>query len=125
MDAKAGPELQPKKSTAGLLWGCIGCITLPIAIIAAIIIYGAATPDKPYDANNKYEAIAQCEARIKDMLKAPSTAEFHSDAAGNGTWTVTGTVDAENGFGAMIRNDFECTVRISGDRATTTVNYLE
>lgn len=124
MDAKAAPNLQPKKSGAGLLWGCVGCVAIPVAVIAIIMGIGAANRE-PYDGNNEYEAIAQCEDRIERLLKSPSTADFNSNATGSGTWTVTGTVDSENGFGAMIRSDFQCTVIISGDKATTTVDYLE
>ena len=49
---------------------------------------------------------------VKDYLKAPSTAKFCklSDATvthlGNGEYMVTGWVDAENSYGAMIRSDF-------------------
>lgn len=49
---------------------------------------------------------------VEDYLKAPSTAKFCklSDATvthlGNGEYMVTGWVDAENSYGAMIRSDF-------------------
>lgn len=118
------PELQPKKNN-GFLWGCLGCVTVPVLILVIMMIVGAVNGSKGYDSNNKYEAIAQCEARVKDMLKAPSTASFDSDATGDGTWKVTGTVDAENSFGAKIRSAYSCTVVINGDRATTTVDYFE
>jgi len=124
MDASAAPQLQPKKSSSGLLWGCLGCIGIP-AILLGIFFAVSAANREPYEANNQYEAIAQCEARIREMLKAPTTARFDSSASGGGTWRVTGTVDAENSFGAMIRSHFGCTVVIAGDRATTTVDYLE
>lgn len=72
------------------------------------------TNREPYDPTNKLEAIAQCEATVEDPLKSPSTAEFDSQASGYGTWSVTGTVDAENSFGAMVRSNYECTVIIDG-----------
>ncbi len=52
---------------------------------------------------------------VEDYLKAPSTAKFckQSDATvthlGNGEYMVTGWVDAENSYGAMIRSDFVVT----------------
>lgn len=73
-----------------------------------------------YDMNNKYEASSQCEVRIEKLLKAPSTAKFNSDATGYGTWTVTGTVDAENSFGAMIRANYQCTVVMNSENGTAT-----
>lgn len=52
---------------------------------------------------------------VESYLKAPSTAKFckQSDATvthlGNGEYMVTGWVDAENSYGAMIRSDFVVT----------------
>lgn len=52
---------------------------------------------------------------VEDYLKAPSTAKFCklSDATvthlGNGEYMVTGWVDAENSYGAMIRSNFVVT----------------
>lgn len=52
---------------------------------------------------------------VEDYLKAPSTAKFCklSDATvthlGKGEYMVTGWVDAENSYGAMIRSDFVVT----------------
>lgn len=58
-------------------------------------------------------SIVACEGMVEERLKAPSTAEFHSEtflSAGGGTYRVRGEVDAENAFGAKIRNDFRCTI---------------
>jgi hypothetical protein len=73
-----------------------------------------------YDPDNEYEAIAQCESRIERLLKAPSTAEFNSTAVRAVGWRVTGAVDAENSFGAMIRSSYECAVTINSDGTATT-----
>ena len=104
-------------------------IALGIFIALVAVIGGctaiASMNAKPYDANNKVEAISQCEARIADRLKAPSTADFTSDATGYGTWTVTGVVDAENSFGATVRSSFQCTVVIAGDTARTTIDKFD
>lgn len=118
----------PKPSAAGS--GCgIGCLVflgLAVLVVVMSMIASAANGgSSSYDGNNKYEAISQCEARIEELLKAPSTAKFSSDATGGGTWIVTGTVDSENGFGAMLRANFQCTVKVNSDTATTTVDYLE
>lgn len=54
---------------------------------------------------------------IKNNLKSPSTAEFPSfnevshKYLGNCTHNITGHVDAQNSFGAMLRNKFDVTVR--------------
>ena len=69
------------------------------------------------------EAYTVCQQFVEDSLKAPSTAEFGGPYSrvtthnGGGEYTVRTYVDAENGFGAMIRNDFTCVVQhSSGDR---------
>lgn len=56
-----------------------------------------------------------CERFVSEQLKAPSTAEFSGfdtqiSDLGNGRYVVRGYVDAENSFGAMIRNDYLCRV---------------
>jgi len=66
----------------------------------------------------KVEAYLICEDAIKTQLRAPSTAEFQSIFAGrfdnvvqaNQRYYFESYVDAQNGFGAMIRTNFECSV---------------
>ena len=109
------------------LRGCfIGCGLL-IFIPLIFIIIAVSNSDGDSSSNSgQYEAIAQCEARIENLLKAPATADFETSASGSGsTWTVTGSVDAENSFGALIRSTFQCTVVLQGDSATTTVDSFE
>lgn len=71
--------------------------------------------DKDSYGHNKYDAITIAEKEVKAKLKSPSTAKFSSFSeisvtrSGN-TWRVTGWVDAQNGFGATLRNSY--TVKI-------------
>ena len=61
--------------------------------------------------HDKYDAIVVAKTIIKRKLKSPSTAEFCKSSeytvncSGN-TWTIKGYVDAQNSFGAALRNDF-------------------
>lgn len=105
-------------------WGCFGIFIVVIVLIGGCTVWVTLTRDDSDDYNNRFTAIRQCEELVKQQLKAPSTAEFNSSASGDGTWTVVGTVDAQNGFGAMIRSEFGCTVVISGRNAETTLEYL-
>lgn len=56
---------------------------------------------------------------VKQNLKAPSTADFPAPSlmsASNSygdTWVVEGYVDAENSFGAMIRENFTVTLTLT------------
>lgn len=107
----------------GSRWG-LGCLGV-IAIIAAIaVISSLFNKPKEYDPNWSGEAISQCEDLVSGQLKAPATAKFNSTATGNGTWTVKGTVDSENSFGAMLRADYQCTVIIEGDSIKRRLDYL-
>lgn len=61
--------------------------------------------------HDKFDAMVIAEKVVKGNLKSPSTAEFCSSSeytvscVGN-TWTVKGYVDAQNSFGATLRNNF-------------------
>lgn len=106
--------------------GCGGWTLIVIGLIFAIVVIATiAGGTSGSSTNSSGGAIYFCENRIKMFLKAPSTASFHSSASGTGNvWTVTGTVDAENSFGAKIQNSYQCTVTINGDEGVTTVDYL-
>lgn len=58
---------------------------------------------------------------VKRRLKSPSTAEFSSQSntsvtkVDSLTYRVRGHVDAQNSFGAMLRNQYVVTMRSSGD----------
>jgi len=62
-----------------------------------------------------------CREFISDRLKAPSTAKFERYNSSKvvkydyDEWKVTMYVDAENSFGAMMRNDFYCHLQDRGD----------
>ena len=129
---KGSPEwIKAEQSKKG--WGtgksCLGCLGIFILMSVGIGACTAITASnqEPYDPNNSSEAIIQCEDRVEALLKAPTTAEFDSNATGGGSdrvWTVTGTVDAENSFGAKVRSDYGCTVTMHEDSATTSVDYF-
>jgi len=58
------------------------------------------------------EAEAKSEKIVKQVLKAPSTADFDTDTfryqkTDDGGLLVIGTVDSQNSFGAMIRSTFK------------------
>ena len=107
-------------------------------LISAFLISVLSSCGKPTQEDQAKKAVRTCEDAIlsytyakdfiKRNLKAPTTAKFPSfrevshTYKGNCTHRLTGTVDAQNSFGAMIRNNFDVTVRY--DRAKETY-YLE
>lgn len=105
-----------------------GVVVLAVLLVIAGIWFASCSTPKPYDANNSAEVIAQCEAQITEHLKSPSTAKFHSTSSSTGetTWTVNGTVDSQNGFGAMVRSTYECSVTVdSAESITTKIESLK
>lgn len=91
-------------------------VAIVLTLLAVVLIAGGGddTDEVPYDPDNASEARAQCEQLVEESLKAPATAEFgESTATRSGSeWIVTGSVDSENSFGAMLRNEFQCSVRV-------------
>ena len=70
------------------------------------------------DLTDEYYLKDTCKDWVKDKLKAPSTADFGGESVdggpdADGYFTVSGYVDAENGFGANIRADWTCDIRVN------------
>lgn len=66
-----------------------------------------------------------CEEKIKEILTSPSTAEFADRnewafSKNKHTLLIQGYVDSQNGFGAMIRSDFQFEI----DRKTNKIKSL-
>lgn len=111
---------------------------VPIAAIWGFVEYrsGGAVERK---------AVEQCESAVKDKMKSPSTAEFPGTRAHEGgdfvlgdipsryqsmdavsVWVVAGPVDAQNGFGATVRSDFNCRAIFSdGNFVGTEIGFIE
>lgn len=75
---------------------------------------------------DRFYAYSVAKDYIKSRLKAPSTAKFpgsltHSDhitVLPNNIYEINSYVDSQNGFGAMIRTNFQCKVKLTKDRAS-------
>lgn len=116
-------------------------IILGLAAVAIFIGIGATlTPDtpatkpdakstKPVNRLTETQAYIMSQQFVKDRLKAPATADFPwQDEAtirktGPGEFLVLSYVDAQNAFGANIRNHYAC--KISSDDNGKTWNLVE
>lgn len=74
------------------------------------------------DAASKSEdAYFMSQEFLKKRLKAPATAKFpdYSEAyvhyLGDSIYTVVAYVDAQNTFGALLRNNYHCSLKYEGD----------
>ncbi|MGO3846477.1 hypothetical protein [Agrococcus casei] len=93
-------------------------------MVIIALIFGACSAFTPSSSNGspstsvlEIEAKIWCEDAVRESLKAPSSADFvdvNSNRQGAQV-IVNGKVDAQNSFGAMIRNEFQCTVSIGDD----------
>lgn len=97
--------------------GCLAMAAIPVVLISAAVI--STSSDPADDRNNpilqQIDAQRYCQDEVSARLKAPSTAEFTNvDTSGMGPFTVTGSVDSENSFGATLRATFTCHVTLVG-----------
>lgn len=109
--------------------GCLGQIIIyfiVIGLIGCFIIYNDnqkrnETPEMRREANcgarGKSAADAMAKHFVTQRLKAPSTAKFprYDETSvlitGACEYTIQSYVDAQNGFGAMIRNQYSAEIR--------------
>lgn len=118
-----------------------GCIAAA-SIAAVVVLSGCSSGSSSDPAATKTDAERVCKEWVKDKLKAPSTAKFsdvHSHAWGDETdranaveagvempsdipstvtgyvVSVTGSVDSQNSFGAMLRTTWTCAAALNGD----------
>lgn len=111
--------------------GCGKAILIILAIIGGLILIGTCSGGSGSSSgssnnwNTESWAKSYAQIIVKDNLKAPSTAKFCNTARemtaknmGGSKWKVTGWVDAENSFGAMIRSDFEVVLELNSNGAT-------
>ena len=94
-------------------------------LIAAVLLFGVPaacgiliSADGPSQASTDHDAKRVCQDFVKDRLKSPGSAEFSDVAVSHvvDDYTVTGAVDSQNLFGAVVRNTFTCQVRSDGDQ---------
>lgn len=70
-----------------------------------------------------HQAQSACERAVTGILKSPSSADFggwQRRENADGTYEISGYVDSQNSFGAVLRAQFSCSVDSSGNRAKIT-----
>lgn len=112
MSEESAPSAAPKGNGRKWAFGCLGAVALFIGLTAAcgaLLSAGGSSDDwEP----TTVEARAICEDWVREQLKAPATARFSdgTESGGVGSYVITGSVDAENSFGAMLRTEWTCTI---------------
>lgn len=74
------------------------------------------------------EAFVYCRRYVERSLKAPSTADFpwspdRTFILPDQTYVVKSYVDAQNGFGAMIRSQWHCKIKFMGGETMNVDNW--
>jgi len=100
-----------------------GLYNLIVLAVMLALCWGcwSKTKSKPVDDHSK-TVVSACEEAVKAQLKAPSTAVFSDERYTDNApdWGITGTVDAEDSSGAMIRHQFGCDLIRSGNNIEVT-----
>ena len=84
---------------------------------AAISPSSPSTPEQPSTYSYELSARSFSKFYIERLLKSPSTADFCSGTAtdlGDNRWKVVSCVDSQNGFGAMIRSNWQTIMIFTG-----------
>ena len=106
-----------------------GCLTL-IGILCVLYFLGAAShgnkstrPPKPkppkinfLDRDDHIYASIMIQEFVKERLKSPTTARFPKElpritVMGNQVYQTLSYVDSQNGFGAIVRTRYSCTIK--------------
>ena len=101
-------------------WICAG-----VVVFLAFVAYVAGpdrgprstTPSTP----TEFDASATCEKLITERVRSPATIDFGRESdktrtnIGTGTFRVVGQFDSQNGFGALIRTGYTCTLTYAGN----------
>jgi hypothetical protein len=135
-EEKFRAEARAKAEQASKNKGCSGCLGV-VLLFFGLAVVGSLfkTPKTPeqqaQEAKSKEEkscnsddigAFVMAKGFVKKVLKSPSTAEFPwgtTDSTirniGNCTYDVRSYVDAQNSFGAKIRNNYHVVVKYEGN----------
>lgn len=122
---KPAPERGPRFGWWLLAAAAGGVLAVGLALALLLTLGGGdEAPAADPAAARKAVAEAACREHVLAQLKAPATAQIGITTAeqpGPDYYDLTGTVDSENGFGAMIRNTWGCRALVVDGRATKTV----
>jgi hypothetical protein len=116
-DVTGIPTFDPTVTNKGVIMARIRWIMIVMGAVVALS--GCAGTNDPV--NVKYDATNACENWVKNELKSPATADFSNEvvnddpSAAQPAFTITGAVDADNSFGAKLRNTWTCSIHTDGD----------
>lgn len=97
-----------------------------VLVVAAAIGLGYVLLRPGASATTEKAQVSACRELVKAQLKAPATAQFSGEVVTRqptgGLFEVDGVVDAQNGFGALLRQRYRCTVTGDGQALAATLS---
>lgn len=111
------------------IWGGIAILAVLAAILVSCVAIVSKGHDSSSDSRRQVAAFNACKHAVEDQLKAPSSADFQSVFTADYSFTSTAVtvsayVDAENSFGAKIRNNWTCEADVNSDGDVSGVQVL-
>lgn len=108
-------------------WRWLALIPIAAGLIAAIVSFTTSSGSAP--AGDRDGADQVCREQVLGKLRAPATARFTEGTVSflpgqtAEFYTARGMVDAQNGYGAMLRLRYQCDITRERDgwRVTSTV----
>lgn len=130
-DPNAPPEPEPKEKKRG----CLDFVFLIVTGLVLSVIFYNCSGNRSGSSNissrtthSEGSASYACKEAVKAVMKAPTqaTVSFDKFTLNGSTYTFTGTVDAPNSFGVMLRNNVSCTAtHQSGSNYSTSVQVQQ
>jgi hypothetical protein len=108
---------QPMSPVFKVLLVLLGVGFFTSTIMAIVSPPTSSAPEQPSTYSYELSARSFSEFYIERLLKSPSTADFCTGTAtdlGDGRWKVVSCVDSQNGFGAMIRSNWQTIMIFDG-----------
>ena len=120
MSTKEDP-LAATKSAKNLALGCVGCLGILVFVFLGIwIVVPETDPTSATESNNNAMAYIMCQQFTEKRLTSPGSADWPFAGARSTTtlpanrYRVQTHVDSQNTFGAMLRTQVDCIVRVEG-----------
>lgn len=125
-------QKEKKKAQLKAQMGCFLVLLIPVVIIVGVFSFIGKGGEESTSGTSESMATVQSRNFVKMTLKSPSTAKFPrfevvASDLGNDTYMISSYVDAQNSFGATIRNSWAVKLRYLGgdDADISNWNLLE
>src|SRR5688572_9728466 len=116
------PAIQPQpRSARTKIVAGIGGLAVLAVVVVAVMMARKSDPRFPEPGEDGSGAFSICQQFATAMLRAPSTSKFGTLSEATirkrgDEYEVRAHVDAENAFGALIRNTYTCRAEYQPDR---------